>query len=372
MNEHTPLSALDEYPIHQFTQPLRIMATSDPRAYERYWFTAQDEEQRFMLIMGFGFYPNMGTADAYAIFVHDGTHTSVRAHRWLTDDRSDMKIGPFTAEIIEPFRQWRLSLLESEHPLSVDVRWYDTKRAVFHKMGISEMSTNINGRLGHDMAGYESFGRIEGTVTHRGQTFTLNRTNTTGSRDHHWGVRDGVGGIVVEPRRKRTHVGQWVEFSDWSIWDRRSLLNLGGSTPGAEMIEPFDFRMRFDPETKHLVGGIIKNRMADGSVREVRYEPIADLVAYMRCGLYLGAQGGTPEENHFQGSPVGDNEVFGETYDVRDPATRIRIGGFEDRLVAAHWGDERTVGILECRNPLLFDMCSQGLPGYGFLDEHER
>jgi hypothetical protein len=368
MNEHSPLSALDEYPIHQFPQPVRIVATSDPRAYERYWFTAQDEAQQFLLVMGFGYYPNLGTADAYAIFVHDGRHTTVRAHRLLGDDRTVMRTGPLQAEIIEPFRQWRLRLDDNDEDLTVDVRWHDTKRAVFHRMAVNETNTNSHGRLSPEMVGYESFGRIEGTVRRGGRTFTLSPATTTGSRDHHWGVRDGVGGHIVGPPRTRTHVGQWVEFSDWSVWDRRILFNLGDERQGAQLLEPFDYRMKFDPETKHLLGGVIRNRMPDGSVREIRYEPIGDLVAYLRCAMYFGVGGGTPEENYFQGSYVGDDVTGGETYDLGDPKTRERIGGFEDRLVTATCDGERTVGILECRNPLLYDMCREGIPGYGFLD----
>ncbi len=66
-SEHSPMSGFDEYPIHQIPEPLRILGTSDPRAYERYWFTTADAAQDVLLVVGFGFYPNLGTADAFAI-----------------------------------------------------------------------------------------------------------------------------------------------------------------------------------------------------------------------------------------------------------------------------------------------------------------
>ena len=118
--EHFPLFALDEYPIHQCTEPLRFVATTDPRAFERYWFTAQDDQGEVFLVTGFGFYPNLETADAYAIFVHDNKHTSARAHRRLSQDRSDITIGPLCAEMIEPFTEWRLTLGDNAQDLKFD------------------------------------------------------------------------------------------------------------------------------------------------------------------------------------------------------------------------------------------------------------
>lgn len=369
MSEHTPLTDLDELPIHQSAQPLRVLATSDPRAYERYWFTAHDPDQDLLLVIGFGHYPNLDTADAYAIVVHESRHTTVRAHRRLGDDRTVIGTGPIAAQVVEPFRQWRLTVADNAQDLTVDIRWYDRKRAVFHRMGIGEMATNAHGRLAPEMVGYESFGAVEGEVSIRGKRLSLNRAVASGSRDHHWGFRDGVGGIFLSPPRTRTHLGQWVEFGDWSIWDRRVLLPLGDARPGAQLLEQLDCRLGFDPETRHLRRGVITNRLADGSIKEVHYEPIGDLVAYMRCGMYFGVDSGTPEEGYCQGTYVGENVVGGESYDLRDAATRTRIGGFEDLLVRATCEGESTVGILETRNPLLYDMCASGVPGFAFLDE---
>ena len=68
-------------------------------------------------MIGFGFYPNLGTADAYAILVHDDTHTTVRAHRVLEDDRTDIGTGPVRGEVIEPFREWRLTVADNAQEL---------------------------------------------------------------------------------------------------------------------------------------------------------------------------------------------------------------------------------------------------------------
>jgi hypothetical protein len=367
--EHSPLSRLDEYPIHQTTEPLRLVAATDPRAFERYWFTAQDDAGESFLVTGFAVYPNLGTVDGYGLFVHDDHQTTVRAHRPLGLDRSDLSVGPLRIEIIDPFTEWRLSLGDNPQGLRFDLRWRDTKRAVFQRATF-EIPGLLSTRLYHDWAGYETFGTIEGSVVFRGKTLRLDPAHVRGSRDHHWGVRDGVGGrghMLAEPQGS-SHLGQWVEFGDWSIWGSRVLYGLGDPRPGAGRIEHTDYRLRFDPETKHLRGGVARNYLRGGEVREVTYEPIGNQTAYLRCAMYDGPDGrGTPEEDHHHGESVGER-VDGESYDLRDPGVRMRIAGFEDHLVRATCDGETSVGMLECRNPALYEMCRRGVPGFSILD----
>lgn len=153
-----------------------------------------------------------------------------------------------------------------------------------------------------------------------------------------------------------------MEFKDWSIWGNRLLYNLGDSAhPGAETIEPVEQRLRFDPETRHLIGGIVVNRLPSGELREVHYEAIGRQCAFMRTGGYTGCNGlGTPGSNLHHGMPAGER-VEGETHDLADPAVRMKIEGFENLLVRATCNGETTVGILESRNPALHAMASKGI-----------
>lgn len=378
LEEHYPLSRWDELPIHQSNEPIRFVATTDPRAFERYWFTAQDDSGEIFVVAGIGNYPNLGTADAYALIVHDGRQTTVRAHRAIGQDRSDLCIGPLAFQLIEPFREWRLTLGGNDQDFSFDLRWYDTKRAVFRRM---DRTINVPGgtdfRLLHNWAGYETFGRIGGTVRYRGRTFTLDRTRTRGSRDHHWGTKDHVAGIEITKNKPFSHLGepldfshlgQWVEFEDWSIWGNQILFNLGDPRPGAMLVEQIEQKLRFDPETKHLIGASVVNRLPNGELREVVYEQIGSQCAYLRTGMYAGCDGrGTPDGNVYHGTNVGEL-VDGETYDLTDAAVRMRIAGFEDHLVRATCNGETVVGILECRNPAIYAMASKGIH-YSVLSE---
>ncbi|MDD2735543.1 MAG: hypothetical protein PHF56_16530 [Desulfuromonadaceae bacterium] len=370
LKEHFPLSRYDELAIHQSNEPVRLVATTDPRAFERYWFTAQDDEGAFFIIAGIGTYPNLGTVDAYAMIIQDGKQTTIRAHRPMGQDRTDLSAGPIRFELVEPFREWRLTLGDNAQGFTFDLRWLDTKRAMFQRVGDFQIPGVIDFRLLHNWAGYETFGRIAGTVTCRGKTFTVHAESTRGSRDHHWGTRDMVGGIALDSKMPFTHMdqpvgpshlGQWVEFKEWSIWGGRVLYNLGDPHSGATAIEQVEEKLRFDPVTKHLVGAVIVNRLPGGELREVTYEQIGRQCAYLRCGMYPGCDGrGTPDSGLHHGNDVGER-VEGETYDLNDPEVRMRIAGFEDHLVCATCNGETTVGILECQNPGIYAMASRGI-----------
>jgi hypothetical protein len=353
-----PLCSLDEYPVHQSPKPLRFPEATDPRVYDRYWFTVQDREATMFMVVGIGFYPNLGTVDGYALFVHDGKQVNVRVHDRLVD-RSHISVGPLRAEPVVPFEEWHLALSTGDHGLAFDLRWRDTKRANYRRFPVKGVY--------YDTAGYEAFGRIEGWVTCGDKTFTISPDRFVGSRDHHWGVRDGVGGVRLGQLRPGvSHTGQWVEFADWAIWGDQVLYNFDDPRRGAGKVRPVEQRLRFDPNTRQFIGGTVVNRFDDGEIREVHYERIPDLTAYLRGGGYSSPSGlGTPDENICHGMDVG-KRVQGETWDVRDCSTLARVMGFENQLCWVTCGTEKVVGIYECCNPDLYAMCERGVAGFSF------
>ena len=126
--EHYPMSGLDEFMIHNHPHPVRVMWTSDLQAYERMWFTCQDRTGDLLVVTGMGIYPNLGTAEAFAIVNVRGRHTTVRAHRKLGLNRMDMSAGPLRFDLVEPFREWRIRLDENPFGVGFDLSWTDTKR----------------------------------------------------------------------------------------------------------------------------------------------------------------------------------------------------------------------------------------------------
>ena len=65
--QHFPLSPLDDMLIHQTPEPIRVMWTSDIRAYDRYWVVFHDDAGELIVAMGGSVYPNLDLAEAYAI-----------------------------------------------------------------------------------------------------------------------------------------------------------------------------------------------------------------------------------------------------------------------------------------------------------------
>ncbi len=362
--EHSPMTGLDEYLIHNYPQPVRVMWTSDPRAYERLWFTVQDRVGDLLVMIGLGFYPNLNTAEAYAIVNHQGKHTTVRAHRSLGDDRFDMRVGPINFEVVEPFKEWRLTLAENEYGISFDIRWLDTKRAMFHRIAPGYIT---NSRVGGETAGYETFGNQTGWVQVDGQRFELTAAAYLGSRDHHWGVRDGVGGRGHAMGGSHAMSGQWVEFADWSVWLNRIFYNLGDARPGTGTILARTHRLGFEAGTKLLERGEIDMLLADGQTKTMTFERVGQQVAYLRCGMYGGPNGGTPVGDIWQGVYVGENVVSGETYDTNDPAVRARIAGLDDIHARFECDGEVAYGLIEPYETICYDWCSQRIGGFSLL-----
>jgi len=353
--EHAPMTVLAELPVNQWTPQTMIMqSSSDPRSYERYWFTAQDKTGDLFVVCGWAIYPVLGTVEAYAIVNLRGQHTTVRAHRRLTSNRLDMRVGPLNFELIEGLKEWRLTLDENEYGISYDMSWFDTKRAIMQPA---------------HLGGYETFGYPSGTVTVQGETFELTQGTYTGSRDHHWGIRNSVGGpghAVGEARTATATAGQWVEFGDWSIWMNRSFLNLGDARGGTDLYHKLEVAVSFD-DNHMFTGAVTRNTLQGGEVKELHFRPLNNQAAFLRCGMYGGSEGGTPDGDIWMGMYVGDNVVSGETYDITDPAMRLKLRGGTNYHCEVTCGDEVAYGIFETHDPVTWEMCESGAPGYSLL-----
>ncbi len=363
--EHYPMSGLDEYLIHNHPHPVRVMWTSDPQAYERMWFTAQDRTGDLLVVTGMGIYPNLGTAEAFAIVNLRGRHTTVRAHRKLGLNRMDMSMGPLGFDVVEPFRQWHLTLADSDMGIAFDVRWYDTKRPVYRNLG-SGMFVGTRPFAG--VAGYDGFGRQSGWVRVGDERFELTTETFLGTRDHHWGTRDGVGGRALWSGRQHPYSGEWVEFEEYGIWGDHVLYRLGDGRRGSATLRDRRRRLRFEPDTRLLVAGEVDYVFEDGRVRTATFERLGNQIAFLRCGMYGGPNGGTPDGDIWHGMDVGDGVVTGETYDANDAAVRSRICGLDQHHARFESEGETTYGIVEPYDTLCYEMAAQGIGGFSLLD----
>ena len=364
-SEHSPLSGIDEFLVHNYPHPVRVMWTTDAQAYERVWFTAQDDAGELLVVCGLAFYPNLGTAEAFAIVNLRGAHMTVRAHRLLGDNRMDMRIGPIGFEVVEPFREWRLTLDENEYGASYDIRWHDTKRAVFRNLGAGIIA---GGKPFGGVAGYDGFGEQRGWVSVGDERFELERAHYNGTRDHHWGTRDGVGGRGRWSGWQHVLSGAFVQYPDWSAWTDHVLRNLGDSKPGSDTLRRRRHRLRFEADTNLLVAGEMDLTFRSGETKTVTFERLGNQIAFLRCGMYGGPNGGTPDGDIWHGVYVGDDVVTAETYDANDPAVRARICGLDQHHMRFECDGQVSYGLFEAYDTLCYDTARKGEQGLSLIE----
>lgn len=178
------VTAWDDYPVHQSSDWIAHVATSDRNFYDRYYFNVLDTQGRFMIVMGLGQYPNLGTTDAFAtVRVGEKQHV-VRASKPLVD-RSDISVGPLRIEVLEPLMRLRFVVEPTEHNVSLDLTWEGFGPAIPEPNQFIRNGTRVT----FDTQRLAQMGSWSGTLTVAGETFDVKPETTWGSRDRSWGVR---------------------------------------------------------------------------------------------------------------------------------------------------------------------------------------
>ena len=221
------------------------------------------------------------------------------------------------------------------------------------------------------IAGYDGFGRQEGWVEADGERFTLGTDTHLGTRDHHWGTRDGVGGPGRYMGMQHPHSGEWVEFADFGIWGDHVLYNIGDPRKRSATLARRVHRMRFEPDTHLLLSGEVDLVFADGSVKTMTFERLGNQIAFLRCGMYGGPNGGTPDGDLWHGMAVAQGDevvVHAETFDVNDPAVRSRLAGQDQHHCRVTCDGEVTYGLVEPYDTLCYEVAKAGVMGFSLLD----
>ena len=288
--EQFPLSPLDDFMIHQTPDPIRVMWTGDPRAYERYWMVCHDPEGRVLLATGGSFYPNLDRAEAYAIVNVGGRHTTVRGFRRVGSRPRRPADRRHRARVVEGMRWWRFELEPNDWGISYSIDFRDTSRQVFREPLSNAAGGSPPGRRNDVTTGFESFGEVEGWVVVDGERIEI-PSGSPGTRDRHWGVGRGVGGPALS-LGGRLHVGvsgnAFVAFPSWMLWGDRVFYRFGDPRPGMGRVAKPSRRLRFEPDTHIFVEGIVDYTLDSGERKEVHYERIGNQTAYLRCGMYGG------------------------------------------------------------------------------------
>jgi hypothetical protein len=302
------VTSWDDFPVHQSSDWIAHVATSDRNFYDRYYFNAFDTGGEFMAVMGLGQYPNLGTTDAFVtVRVGDEQHV-VRSSRPLTD-RADMAVGPLRVEVIEPLKRLRFVAEPTGHTVAMDLVWEGSGPAVPEP----NQFIRDGARVLFDTQRLAQMGSWSGTLSVAGRELTVDPSTTVGSRDRSWGVRP-VGEKEPEGIRTGRHAmggGMWsyfpMRFEDHSIFYICSERADGTRTlDQAERVWPdgrveelgrTDHAHEFEPGTRLLTASTIDFLDAGFTVRATSLLPnfLAvgtgyGLEADWRHGMYQGPE----------------------------------------------------------------------------------
>ena len=130
------VSHLDEYPIHQVAAAGHVGGPSDRNFYDRSYFNAHDRTGDVFAIFGHGYYPNLGTKDAFFLVRRGDEQTAVHLSDAIDDDRLNQHVGAYRVEVHEPLKKLRVVLEETEG-IAADLIWegsFDALQEMPHVM----------------------------------------------------------------------------------------------------------------------------------------------------------------------------------------------------------------------------------------------
>jgi len=179
------LSRADDYPVHQTPEPVAHPGTTDRNFYDRYWFNGFDREGEFLFEIGFGIYPNRKVMDAHFSVSTRGKQYAFHASRRAPKERSDMRVGPLSVEVIQPMRRIRVRLDPNDTGIECDLAFRASTVPTQEPKNV--MHDDL--RLIMDTTRFTQLGSWEGSFSIEGTRREFAAADVLGIRDKSWGVR---------------------------------------------------------------------------------------------------------------------------------------------------------------------------------------
>lgn len=342
------LSKYDDLLIHQVGRPLDIMATTDPRAFDRFYFSLHDRSGEFMLAFGAGVYPNLDVMDAGVAAVYDGKQINFRSSRALKGgDRADTVIGPISFEVLEGLKKWRMQLDENESGISFDLEYNARTEPVESPL----LVTKQGHYTAYEQSHYTQAGRYSGSLTIGGREWKVEPETFFGQRDRSWGVRPVAEiartGRPLDESIWGLHLWTPIQFQDRSIFifyqedQDGNPIHLAGAVhyengnPSKQIIR-VEHEIELDPISRIHKTSILHVFHEDGENYEIE-------ARQLQPGIYLTGMG---YGSH--GVYRGDLSVESDVWDLDIPAEELAsLGGGVDQLAEFKCGSEVAYGVYE-------------------------
>ncbi|MDZ7676639.1 MAG: hypothetical protein U5K30_16415 [Acidimicrobiales bacterium] len=352
------LNHLDDFPIHQTPEPVAHPLTSDPNVYDRTWFNGYTVDGSAYFGVGMAIYPHRGIIDgAFSTVTDEGRQHCFIASGRAPLERTDMSVGPFRIEVIEPMRQTRVVLDDNETGLACDLT-FSTRTA-----GIQEARQTLwNGtRRVMDATRFDQFGRWTGTISTPDGDLCVDEDGWRGTKDRSWGIRP-VGDQVTTapgplpqffflwaPLFWDDHVSHAIFFddADGAGWCREGLeaplfateAEVPDAPDGLEThAAAVAHRVSYHPGTRLASRAEIDLIRLDGDVRTITLEP---LLRFQMKGLGYG------HATWGQGHWHGELEIHGESWTLEELDLLAPDNLHTQQVVRATDGEREGIGVLE-------------------------
>ncbi len=354
------LSKFDDYPIHQTPAPVATPFSGDRNSYDRYLFNGFQDDGEFYFGIGAARYPNLGILDCGFSIVRDGEQHAFHGSRRAPKEPTDVSVGPFRIDVIEPMRTIRVTLDENETGISADLTF--TARTACVEEG---RQTRYNGsRLMMDVTRFAQFGRWQGTIVYNGKTVNVDAARVLGIKDRSWGVRP-VGrpdpAIAPDDRSETQIFFAWapIHWEDrcthFGVFENGHGLKWhsdgaivpvyanpadipGADDPATEVLAGVEHHITYIPGTRRAGHARIELQHDNGTVENIELEPLL-------CFRMKGIGYMHPEWTH--GVWQGEYRIAGESWKTADLNEMAVENQHIQQVMRARCGDKEGIGVLE-------------------------
>jgi hypothetical protein len=355
----TMLNKLDDFPVHQTPEPLAHPATSDRNVYDRTWFNGYASDGSYYFGIGMAIYPHRNVLDcAFSVVQPGGRQHCFYGSRRAPVERTEMQVGPFRIEILEPMRRARVVLEDNQSGITCDLT-FSARTASIQEARQTLWSGT---RRSMDATRFDQFGRWSGHVRHPDGAIVVDEAVCHGTKDRSWGVRNvgerEAGGAPVTPRGIfflwaplfwDDHVTHAIFFDGQ---DGEALIREGivaplyateAEVPGVEdgrdqRMATARHRVAYHPGTRLAKSAEIDLVALDGASRTIALEPI---LKFQMKGLGYGH----PEWG--QGMWKGELAIGAESFDPRQLDLLAPEHLHVQQVVRATDGSRSGIGVLE-------------------------
>ena len=354
------LNLLDDFPIHQTPEPLAHPATSDRNFYDRTWFNGYSVKGDWYFGIGMAIYPHRGILDcAFSVVEKDGRQHSFFASCRAPLERTEMQVGPFGIEILEPMRRTRVVIADNETGISCDLVFSTRTSPVQEK----RQTIWEGARRVMDNTRFDQFGRWSGHVRHPDGNISVDESQCRGTKDRSWGVRkvgepESGGAPALSPpsafflwaplfwEDHATHAiffdgpeGEDLHNEGMVIPTYASEKEIPGTTDtNIEHMARVAHRLKYVPGTRVVETAEIDLIDRQDIVRTITIEPVLEF--YMRGLGYL-------HPVWKQGTWHGELEIGSESLDPRSLDLQDPHNLHMQQVVRVSDGSREGIGVLE-------------------------